>query len=72
MSQINNWNDFEKNNKTIAVNIIYIPNHTEDKGHAYKLKHNLSRKNLLIILMIATDKKLHHLAVNVCLYRLEE
>ena len=30
------WNEFEKNNKTIALNIVYVPYHTEKIRHAYK------------------------------------
>ena len=30
------WNDFEKNNKTIALDILYVPHNTEEIRHAYK------------------------------------
>ena len=53
----NDQNKFESNNKTIAHNISYVPHNSEEIRHAYKSKHNLSRKNQVILLMIA-DKKM--------------
>ena len=47
--------EFEKNNKTIALNILYVPHGTEEIRHAYKSKHNLKRENQVIILMITAD-----------------
>ena len=38
------WSEFEKNNKTIALNILYVPHGTEEIRPAYKSKHNLSVK----------------------------
>ena len=35
------WNEFEKNNKTIALNFLYVLHNTEEIRHAYKSKHNL-------------------------------
>ena len=35
------WNEFEKNNKTIALNILHIPHNTEEIRHAYESKYNL-------------------------------
>ena len=48
-------NEFEKNNKTIALNILYVPHGTEEIRHAYKSKHNLKRENQVILLMITAD-----------------
>ena len=58
-----NWNEFEKNNKTIALNILYVPHNTEEIRHAYKSKCNLNRENQVILLMITDSKKWHYLAV---------
>ena len=30
------WNDFKKNNKAIAFNILYVPHNTEKIKHAYQ------------------------------------
>ena len=40
-----------------------MPKNSEEIRHAYKSKRNLSRKNQVILLMIADGKKLHYLAV---------
>ena len=45
-------NEFEKNNKTIALKILYIPHSAEEIRHAYKSKYNLNRENYVILLMI--------------------
>ena len=53
----------KKNNKTIALNILYVPHHTEGISHAYKSKHNLKRENQVIVLMITGGKKWHYLPI---------
>ena len=57
------WALFEKNNKTIALKILYIPYNTEEARHAYKSKYNLERESQVILLMITDGKKWHYLAV---------
>ena len=50
------WKRFELNNKSIALNILYVPHNTEEMRHAYKSKNNLKHKNQVIILMITDGK----------------
>ena len=57
------WKTFESNNKSIALNILYVPHNIEKIRHAYKSKYNLTRKNRVILLMITNGKKWHYLAV---------
>ena len=57
------WKKLELNNKSTALNILYVPHNIKKIRHAYKSKHNLKRKNQVILLMISDDKKLHYLAV---------
>ena len=57
------WKKFESNNKSIALNIVYVPHNTEKIRHAYKSKYNLERENQVILLMITDSKKWHYLAV---------
>ena len=45
-------NEFEKNNKVIALNILNVPHNTEEIRHAYKSSLNLKRKSQIILLMI--------------------
>ena len=39
------WNKFELNNKTIALNVLFIPYNTKQIRPAYLLKYNSNRKN---------------------------
>ena len=57
------WKKFESNNKSIALNILYVPHNTEKICHAYKLKYNLTRENQVIVLMITEVEKWHYFAV---------
>ena len=56
------WKKFESN-KSIALNVLYIPYNTEKIRLAYKSKYNFKRENQVILLMIADGKKRHYLAV---------
>ena len=40
-SHSKDWKKFELNNKSIALNILYVPHNTEKITHAYKSKYNL-------------------------------
>ena len=57
------WKKFESNNKSTALNILYVPHNTEKIRHAYKSKYNLNHKNQVLLLMITDGKKWHYLAV---------
>ena len=52
------WNNFEKNNKSVAVNILYVPHTTKQIIPAYISKHNSDRENQVILLIITDCKKL--------------
>ena len=62
-SHSKDWKKFEQNNKTIALNILFVPHNTEKIRLAYKSKHNFKRENQVILLMITDGKKWHYLAV---------
>ena len=57
------WKKFESNNKSIALNILFVPYNAEKIRLAYKSKHNFKRENQVILLMITDGKKWHYLAV---------
>ena len=57
------WKRFEKNNKLIALNILYVPHNTEEIRHAYKSKYDEKRENKIILLIITDGKKWYYLAV---------
>ena len=51
------WKKFESSNKSIALNILYVPYNTEKIRHAHKSKYNLTRENQVILLMITDGEK---------------
>ena len=46
------WRKFEQNNRSIALNILFVPNVTKDIRLAYKSKYNGKREEKIILLMI--------------------
>ena len=52
--KIGEW--FESNNKSIALNILFMPYNTEKIRPEYKSKHNFKRENQVILSMITDDK----------------
>ena len=54
---IKDWKRFEKNNKTIALNILSVPHDEKTINLAYKSKYNCKLKNQVVLLMIADGKK---------------
>ena len=49
---IKDWEKFERNNKTNALNILCVPHNTKTINLAYKSKHNRKRENQVVLLMI--------------------
>ena len=58
------WNKrFERNNKTIALNILFAPHNEKTIILTYKSKYNSKRKNQVVLLMITDGKKWHYIAL---------
>ena len=57
------WNLLEKNNKSIALNVLYVPHNTKQIRYVYKSEYNLSHEDQVILLMIIDGEKWHYLAV---------
>ena len=57
------WKSFEQDNKTIALNILFVPYNTKQIRLAYKSKYNYKRDNQVILLMMTDGEKWHYLAV---------
>ena len=57
------WKKFESNNKSIALNVLYVPEGEKTIRHAYKSKYNLAHENQVILLMISDGEKWHYLTV---------
>ena len=51
-----NGKNFKLNNKSIVLNILYIPHNTEEIKHAYMSKYNTIRENQVFLLMITDGK----------------
>ena len=62
-SHANDWKKFELNNKSIALNVLYVPEGQKSIRHAYKSKYNLARENQIILLIISDGEKWHYLIV---------
>ena len=63
LSEQKDWKKFELNNKSIALNILFLPYNTEKIRLAYKSKCNFKGENQVILLMITDGKEWHYLAV---------
>ena len=57
------WIKFERNDKTIALNILFIQRNTKTISVAYRSEYNNKRKKQVILLIITDGKKWHYLAV---------
>ena len=57
------WKKIEQINKTIALNILFVPYNTERIRLAYKSEYKQKHKNQVILLMITDGNKWHYLAV---------
>ena len=57
------WKKFEQENKTVALNILFVPYNAKQIRFAYKSKYNHKRDIQVILLMITDGEKLHYLAV---------
>ena len=57
------WKKFERNNKTIALNVLYTPLNIKTISVAYRSEHNNKRKKQVILLMITNSRKHHYLTV---------
>ena len=62
-SHSKDWKKFKQNNKTIALNILFVPHNAKKIRFAYKSKHKFKGENQVILLMITDGKKWHYLPV---------
>ena len=61
-SHVDDWKKIELNNKSIAFNLLYVPEGEKAIRHVYKSKYNLKRDQVML-LMIGDGKKWHYLTV---------
>ena len=57
------WKKFERNNKTIVLNILFIPHNTKIINVAYRSEYNNKHKKQVILLMITDGKKWYYLSI---------
>ena len=63
-SHSKDWRKFEHNNKTIALNILYVPYNTKQIKQAYISKYNNEHDNQVNLLMITDGtNNWHYFAV---------
>ena len=62
-SNSKDWKKIEQNNKTIALNILFVPYNTKQMRQAYISKYNSKLDSQVILLMITDGEKWHYLAV---------
>ena len=60
---IKDWKKFERNNKTIALNILFVPHNEKTINLAYKSKYNRKRENQVVLLMITNGEQWHYIAL---------
>ena len=54
---------FERNNRTIALNILFIPHNEKTINVAYKSKYNRNRENQAVLLMITNGEKWYYIVL---------
>ena len=57
------WKKFERNNKAIALNILFMPHNTKTRRVAYRSEYNNKHKKQVILLMITDGKKWYYLSI---------
>ena len=64
-SQKRGWEKFEQNNESIALNVLFSPQDSEEIILLYKSEYNYNRENRVLLLMINDDdnEKYYYFAV---------
>ena len=62
-SQKRDWENYEQNNESIALNVLFASQNSEEITLVYKSEHNYNRENNALLLMINDDEKYYYFAV---------
>ena len=54
------WENCEQNNDSLALNVLFASQNSEEITLAYKSEHNLKRGNKVLLLMINDDDEKYH------------
>ena len=57
------WENFEQNNESIALNVLFSSQDSEEITLVYKSEHNLKQENKVLLLMINDNEKYYYFAV---------
>ena len=59
------WKKFQQNNESIALNVLFLSQNSEEITLVYKSEHNFKRENNVLWLMIndGDDEKYYHFAI---------
>ena len=57
------WENFEQNNESIALNVLFSSKDSEEITLLYKSEYNLERENKVLLLMINDDDEKYYFAV---------
>ena len=57
------WENFEQNNESIALNVLFASQYSEEITIVCKSEHNYNRENNTLLLMINDDEKYYYFAV---------
>ena len=57
------WKNFEQNNESIALNVSFASQNSEEITLVYKSEHNYKRENKVLLLMINDNDKYYYFAV---------
>ena len=60
LSYQKDWDKFEQNNTSIALNVLFVSYYSEEIKFAYKSAHNYKRKIQVILLMINDEAEEYH------------
>ena len=67
MGRVSCWNKrlekFEQNNKTITLNILFVPHNEKTTNLTYKSKYHRKRENQVVSLMITNGENWHYIAL---------
>ena len=59
-SQKRDWGNFEQNNKSIALNVLFASQNSEELTLVYKSEHNFKWENNALLLMINDDDEKYY------------
>ena len=62
-SQKRGWENFEQNNESIALNVLFSSQDSEEITLVYKSENNYKRENNTLLLMFNDDEKYYYFAV---------